>query len=86
MSQQQKCPHGFSDKCRDCSLVKMKAYLMNDHSIVWFSFFKEDKRYKRLEMIAGQMGSRLEKLHPNNVKKMMFFDNRATGKPLFGES
>ncbi|MUP44867.1 hypothetical protein E0K83_03795 [Gramella sp. BOM4] len=86
MSTKQRCPHGKSDSCPDCSKVKMVAYLMNDHKIVWYSFFKEDKRYGRVEMISGVMGSRLEKKHGKDVKKMMFFDNLASEKPMIGES
>ena len=86
MSKKQRCPHGKSDSCPECSLVKMVAYLQNDDKIVWYSFFKEDKRYGRVEMISGVMGSRLEQKHGQEVKKMMFFDNRAQGKPMIGES
>jgi len=86
MNGKTKCTHGNSSSCPDCSLVKMVSYLNNDDKIVWYSFFKEDKRYGRLEMISGQMGSRLEKKHGEDVKKMMFFDNTSDGKPMIGEN
>ncbi|TQI72247.1 hypothetical protein JM79_3204 [Gramella sp. Hel_I_59] len=86
MSSQQQCPHKKTASCTHCSKVKMLAYLHNDDSIVWFSFFKDDKRYGRLEMISGEMGSRLQKKHGENIKKMMFFDNHTPGKPIIGEN
>jgi len=80
------CSHGNTNNCQECSLVKMVAYLQTDDKIVWYSYFKEDKRYGRLEMISGQMGSRLQKKHGEAIKKIMFFDNKTAGKPMIGES
>lgn len=80
------CPHGKPESCPQCSMVKMVAYLMNDHKIVWYSYFKEDTRFKRAETVAGNMGQRLEKKHGENIKKMMFFDNLTADKPMIGES
>lgn len=86
MNEKSRCTHGKSDNCPNCSMVKMVAYLNNDDKIVWYSYFKEDKRYGRVEMISGQMGTRLEKKHGEDVKKMMFFDNKSEGKQMIGES
>jgi len=86
MSKKQKCPHENSDNCPQCSMVKMVAYLTNDDKVVWYSYFREDSRYGRLEMISGQMGDRLQKKHGEAVKKIMFFDNKTNGKPMIGES
>lgn len=86
MSKNEKCPHAKPESCPECSMVKMVAYLLNDDKIVWYSYFKEDKRFKRAETVAGNMGQRLEKKHGQNIKKMMFFDNLQEGKPMIGES
>lgn len=82
----EKCKHDKSGNCPDCSKVKMVAYDQLDNKIVWYSYFFEDKRYGRKEMIIGQMKSRLEKKFGQQVKKMMFFDNLVEGKPMIAES
>ena len=79
------CSHGNTGSCPHCSLVKMVAYTHKDDKIVWYSFFKEDKKYKRSEVIAVQMGTRLEKKFPKDIKKMLFYENTGS-KELIAEN
>ena len=86
MEKEKKCPHGQPSSCSQCSKVRMVAYTHSDDQIVWYSFFKEDKKYLRPENIAVQMGLRLEKKFGKNIKKMMFFANKEAAKPVIAES
>jgi uncharacterized protein YaeQ len=80
------CPHGHKNTCTRCSMVKLVAYLEDDAKIVWYSFFKEEKKFKSITSIAVQMGTRLEKNYKNRIKKMMFFDNTTGAKEIIAEN
>ena len=64
----------------------MVAYLQDDTRIVWYSFFKEERKFKDEDSIAVQMGSRLEKNYGDRIKKMMFFNNVTGAKEVFAEN
>ena len=80
------CPHDQKNCCTHCSKIKMVAYLNDDTRIVWYSFFKEERKYKEEDAIAVQMGTRLEKNYGDRVKKMMFFRNPTGAKELIAEN
>lgn len=80
------CAHGQKNSCSQCSQIKLVAYLEDDTRIVWYSFFKEEKKLKETTKIAIQMGTRLEKTHGERVKKMLFFDNTSGAKEIIAEN
>lgn len=69
------CEHDQKNSCPQCSKVKMVAYLRDDTRIVWYSFFRDEKKFKNSDTVSIQIGIRLEKLYGERVKKMLFFNN-----------
>ena len=80
------CEHAQKNCCTQCSKIKMVAYLNDDTRIVWYSFFKEEKKFKEDEKIAVQMGTRLQKNYGERIKKMIFFDNTTGAKEIIAEN
>lgn len=70
-----RCPCGKSGSCPQHSGVKMVAYDRNDRRTVWYSFFKEDRKYTR-EQIAKSMTTRLEKRGDAHLSVILFYDNQ----------
>lgn len=80
------CSHDQKNCCHHCSELKMVAYLNNDERIVWYSFFKEEKKYKDVDKIIVIMYTRLKKNFGDQVKKIIFFDNTTGAKEIIAES
>ncbi len=80
------CAHDQKNACPQCSKVKMVAYLQDDSKIVWYSFFKEEKKHQRPETIAVQMGTRLENSYGEKIKKMIFYNNTTGAKEIIAEN
>ncbi|SFB71936.1 hypothetical protein SAMN04487907_101247 [Zunongwangia mangrovi] len=79
-----RCVHGNGGNCSQCSSIKMVAYDHNDQKTVWYSYFKEDQKYKsNQDKIFHAMANRFaKKVGEINVKKIMFFENKERGRML----
>lgn len=71
-----RCPCGKSGSCPEHSEVKMVAYDTSDNRTVWYSFFKEERKYKRSEKLAENMGDRYAKIMGDTVRRILFYDNQ----------
>lgn len=81
-----KCEHDHPISCKDCSLVKMVAYLQNDDKIVWYSPFNTENKYKNNpESIITDMGGRLTRKYGSSLKKIMFFNNQSSEGELIAQ-
>ena len=72
-----RCVHGNGGNCPQCSSTKMVAYDHQDQRTVWYSYFKEDQKFKNnRDQIFHSMANRFaKKVGQVNVKKILFFDN-----------
>lgn len=80
------CEHDQKNSCTHCSKIKMVAYLRDDTRIVWYSFFRDEKKFNNSDEVSVQMGIRLEKHYGEQVKKIMFFNNTTGAKEIISEN
>lgn len=75
MSSKKQCPCGKTSSCPQHSAVKMVAYDKNDKRIVWYSFFKEERKFKNRDKLADSMGERLKKKYGGFLNIILYYDN-----------